>query len=45
MNPITREWVDKADGDFATARRELEVQIDPNYDAVCFHSHSVLRNC
>jgi HEPN domain-containing protein len=38
MKKITREWVDKAEGDFATAQRELIVQRDPNYDAVCFHS-------
>ena len=38
MKPITREWVNKAEGDFATAQRELQVQQAPNYDAVCFHS-------
>jgi HEPN domain-containing protein len=38
MNPITREWVEKAEGDFATAERELIVTVDPNYDAVCFHA-------
>jgi HEPN domain-containing protein len=38
MRQITQEWVDKAEGDFATAQRELQVQEMPNYDAVCFHS-------
>jgi HEPN domain-containing protein len=38
MKLITQEWVDKAEGDFATAQRELRVQQMPNYDAVCFHS-------
>jgi HEPN domain-containing protein len=38
MKPITREWVKKAEGDFATAQREFAVKVDPNYDAVCFHS-------
>lgn len=38
MKLITQEWVDKAEGDFATAQRELQVQQMPNYDAVCFHS-------
>lgn len=38
MKPITQEWVNKAEGDFATAQRELNVQEMPNYDAVCFHS-------
>ncbi|MGB8507111.1 MAG: HEPN domain-containing protein [Pyrinomonadaceae bacterium] len=38
MNPITIEWVSKAEGDFATSQRELKVQADPNYDAGCFHA-------
>ncbi|MDQ2920124.1 MAG: HEPN domain-containing protein [Acidobacteriota bacterium] len=37
MKPLTREWVEKAEADFATARRELRVRTNPNYDAVCFH--------
>jgi HEPN domain-containing protein len=38
MKPLTREWVSKAEGDFATARRELRARKSPNYDAVCFHA-------
>lgn len=38
MKPETREWVDKAEGDWGTMLRESEVLIDPNYDAVCFHA-------
>jgi len=38
MNPLTREWVEKAEGDLATAARELRVRKSPNYDAVCFHA-------
>ena len=38
MNQITSEWVAKAEGDFATAQRELVVPDRPNYDAVCFHA-------
>ncbi len=38
MKPITQEWVNKAEGDFATAQRELQVQQMANYDAVCFHA-------
>lgn len=38
MNPLTGEWVDKAEGDFLTAGRELRARNSPNYDAVCFHS-------
>ncbi len=33
MNPLTREWVDKAEGDFAPAARELRARKSPNYDA------------
>ncbi|HJU54556.1 MAG TPA: HEPN domain-containing protein [Pyrinomonadaceae bacterium] len=43
MNPITDEWVNKAEGDFATARREFEVLDDPNYDAVCFHAQQCIE--
>jgi HEPN domain-containing protein len=38
MTPLTQEWVDKAEGDFATAERELQASVMPNFDAVCFHS-------
>lgn len=38
MRPITREWIDKAEGDWATTRREMRVRKEPNYDAVCFHA-------
>ena len=37
MKSITREWVAKAEADFATAQREFIVHRNPNYDAVCFH--------
>ncbi|MCC6795327.1 MAG: HEPN domain-containing protein [Candidatus Hydrogenedentes bacterium] len=37
MNPLTREWIAKAEGDFAVAMRESRVRRKPNYDAVCFH--------
>ena len=32
------EWVQKAEGDMNTARRESIVKKDPNHDAVCFHA-------
>lgn len=38
MKLITQEWVDKAEGDFATAQREIQVEHMPNYDGVYFHS-------
>ncbi len=38
MNPLTLEWVEKAEGDFATAQREIRARKKPNFDAVCFHA-------
>lgn len=38
MKPLTREWTEKAEGDFATAGREIRARKKPNYDAVCFHA-------
>jgi HEPN domain-containing protein len=37
MKPLTQEWIRKADGDWATAQREL-IATPPNFDAVCFHA-------
>lgn len=38
MHALTAEWVAKAEGDFASAGRELRARRDPNYDAACFHA-------
>jgi len=38
MNPLTLEWVTKAEGDYSTAGRELRARKNPNYDAACFHA-------
>ena len=43
MKPITQEWINKAEADFATAQRELQVQQRPNYDAVCFHAQQCIE--
>ncbi|PZU99413.1 MAG: DNA-binding protein [Pseudanabaena sp.] len=43
MKLITEEWVNKAEGDFATAQREWQVENMPNYDAVCFHSQQCIE--
>ena len=37
MKRITAEWVGKAEGDFSVLEREIKVEDNPNYDAVCFH--------
>ncbi|MCX6359339.1 MAG: HEPN domain-containing protein [Armatimonadetes bacterium] len=38
MKPLTSEWVAKAEGDWASAGRELRARKSPNYDAACFHA-------
>jgi HEPN domain-containing protein len=38
MNEVIREWTAKAEGDFATAKREMASPENPNFDAVCFHA-------
>ena len=38
MQPLTAEWVAKAEGDWTSALRELRARTDPNYDAACFHA-------
>jgi HEPN domain-containing protein len=38
MRAETREWIEKAEGDFGTAEREFRVRKKPNLDAVCFHA-------
>lgn len=43
MNQLTVEWVDKAEGDFSTALRELRAKKSPNYDAACFHAQQCVE--
>src|SRR5205807_7369880 len=43
MKPSTREWVDKAEADFATAGRELRARKSPNYDGACFHAQQCVE--
>ncbi len=38
MKPITREWIDKDEGDWSTLMREFRARKNLNYDAVCFHA-------
>jgi len=37
MNKLLAEWISKAEGDYAVAKREMEAK-ESNYDAICFHS-------
>lgn len=38
MKPITSEWVQKAEGDFAMVERESRARKNPSYDGLCFHA-------
>jgi HEPN domain-containing protein len=43
MNETVKEWIAKAEADFATASRELRARERPNYDAVCFHAQQCIE--
>ncbi len=38
MKAVTLEWISIAEGDWATAKREIRVETDTNYRAVSFHA-------
>jgi HEPN domain-containing protein len=43
MNDTVKEWLHKAEKDYATAKRELAALEEPNYDAVCFHAQQCIE--
>lgn len=43
MNEILKEWIDKAEGDFITAKREYRARKFPNYDAAGFHAQQCIE--
>ena len=43
MNGTVKEWVVKAEADFATAGRERRRRGAANYDAICFHSQQCVE--
>lgn len=43
MSEIIDEWIRKAEGDYATACREMSAKEDTNWDAVCFHSQQCIE--
>ena len=42
MNDVVREWIDKSDGDYLTATREVQAD-PPNFDATCFHAQQCIE--
>lgn len=38
MKPITREWINKAEGDWTAANLLFRARRTANYDATCFHA-------
>ncbi len=43
MNATVKEWIAKAEGDYATAELELHPTGTPNLDAVCFHAEQCIE--
>lgn len=39
MTDTTKAWLEKANGDFTVASREIKVFDNPVYEIVCFHCH------
>jgi len=38
MMPLTREWVEKAENDFNSAKRLARARKMPDFDGACFHA-------
>ena len=43
MNPLTDEWIEKAEADFISAYREYRARKKPNYDAACFFAQQCIE--
>jgi HEPN domain-containing protein len=41
--PLTPEWIEKAEGDFHSALRELRARKNPNYSSACFHAQQCVE--
>lgn len=42
MKPLTKEWIEKAEGDYKVAARERRTKL-PVYEAVCFHAQQCIE--
>lgn len=38
MDPLLQAWLDKADSDYRTMRREHKVTDEPSLESVCYHA-------
>ncbi len=43
MNGTVKEWIQKAEGAYTTAAREIRASESPNYDAACFHAEQCVE--
>ncbi len=43
MKTITKEWIDKAEGDWEAALLLYRARKRPNYDAACFHTQQCVE--
>lgn len=43
MKPLTREWVEKAEGDFQVATQIMRRRKQRVYDAACFHAQQTVE--
>jgi HEPN domain-containing protein len=43
MKALTREWVEKAEGDFHSCLREVRARQHPNHDSACFHAQQCVE--
>jgi HEPN domain-containing protein len=43
MKRSTREWIEKAEADFVSARREYRARVQPNFDAACFFAQQCVE--
>jgi len=43
MKPLTREWVEKAEGDFQVATQIMRIRKRRVHDAACFHAQQTVE--
>ncbi|HTF38461.1 MAG TPA: HEPN domain-containing protein [Blastocatellia bacterium] len=43
MKPLTREWIDKAEGDWDSAGLLFRARKRPNYASACFHAQQCIE--